>query len=452
MSKRHADEALTKHHSRRAFFAAAVGGVALAATVSTVLAEGSANMLTVGVGGDHATLLSAMDDIIDNSESNVYFIKLLPGVHTLPSNGLALKPYVSIEGCGQGISQISCSQFSTLTVGTGCKLSHLTLSGHFTSADAARSVLSNAPDQEIILRLENVDIYVTGGYKAAIAITGFLHTCYFDNVAIYTTSIGLQLGGHFYINGLQLFLSGNATHTPYWGIHLTEYARIDLWNSKIGTGYGRTSRPGFDTRLEVRNDALADVIGIYIPSDNIDPVAVEINCYGLNSYARNETTTNRSVRINCVRAESGLVRLYGGLQQAESPANHSVRITLVQSGRGIIEVLGDRYSSAMGNFWGANVSGTSTTTIADNDLELNDDYGGVILCDASAGAYTLRLTGFGPAFNNGMRYIFVKQDASSNTVTISGIATTISGADSVTLISPYQKIEIIATTTEWIIL
>lgn len=437
--------------SRRAFLGTALAGISLA-SIPVVKAAGASNMRTVGVDGTHADLQSAMISITDNSISNGYLIKLLPGIHTLPINGLLLKPYVHIEGCGQGISEIACSGFSVLTVSTDCKLSNLSLTGNFTSPNAANAVIQNPPGQEIIFRMESVDIYVTGGYKAAVVMRGPLHTCFFDSVSIYTTSIGLQLSGHSYINGLKLFLSGNATNTPYWGIYVPTYSRIYLWGSKIGTGYGRTNRPGFGARLEVTNDALADVIGVYIPANNTNTIGTRVECYGLNSYARNDLASNLSVRLNSIRAEAGRIRLYGGLQQAESPANLNIRKSLFQSGSGIIETFADRFSSSSGNIWGTNTTGTSNTTTADNNLQFDDDHGGIILCDASAGSYSLRLPFLGAQAKNGIRFIFVKRDNSPNTIMISANGMNISGAPSMVLAEQYQKAEVVATATEWIIL
>lgn len=439
-----------KSQSRRAFLGAAISGTSLA-LIPAAEAMGLPNILTVGVGGDHANLQSAMGSITASSISNGYLIKLLPGVHFLPTNGLTVKPYVHIEGCGQGVSTIACSGLSTLTVENGCKLSNLTLTGHFPSSNASAGIIRNPANREIIFRLENVDMYVTGGYQAAIVIVDSLHTCYFDNIAIYTTSVGLNLSGHCYINGLQLFLSGNATNTPYCGIQVSGYGRVYLWASKIGTGQGRTDRPGFGEDLEVTNDPLADIVAIYMPAGINSGSRVE--CYDLNSLVRNDNATSDFTRLNCIRSERGVARLYGGSQQALSPGNTApLRSSLFQSGAGMIETHAARFSSSTGNIFGGNITATSVATTANNNSTLNRFRGGVILCNAAAGPFRLNLPSITPGFVTGVRFILVKQDGSSNSVTISGNGRNISGAPTVVLASRYQKTEVIATAAEWIIL
>lgn len=53
------------------------------------------------------TLLSALDRITDNSESNSYLVIIEPGVFDLGTDVLQMKPYVDIQGAGQEVTKIT---------------------------------------------------------------------------------------------------------------------------------------------------------------------------------------------------------------------------------------------------------------------------------------------------------------------------------------------------------
>lgn len=70
-------------------------------------------VLTVGPGGEYATIGAALAAIADNSATNGYLVKVGPGVF---AERVTLKPFVSLEGCGRGVTTISL--VSTNTSGT----------------------------------------------------------------------------------------------------------------------------------------------------------------------------------------------------------------------------------------------------------------------------------------------------------------------------------------------
>lgn len=60
-------------------------------------------------------LINAMARITDNSEDNPYLVKVEPGVYHLAAGSLTLKPYVDVEGSGEGVTTIT----STVSSGAG---------------------------------------------------------------------------------------------------------------------------------------------------------------------------------------------------------------------------------------------------------------------------------------------------------------------------------------------
>ncbi len=78
-----------------------------------VNAGGLRRVLTVGPGGEYATIGDALATIADNSATNAYLVKVSPGVF---AERITMKPFVDIEGCGRGVTTIAHA--STNTVGT----------------------------------------------------------------------------------------------------------------------------------------------------------------------------------------------------------------------------------------------------------------------------------------------------------------------------------------------
>ena len=56
-------------------------------------------------GGDFDDISDALDAITDASATNLYLIRIAPGIYT-ENDGIDLKSYVSIEGSGEGVTII----------------------------------------------------------------------------------------------------------------------------------------------------------------------------------------------------------------------------------------------------------------------------------------------------------------------------------------------------------
>lgn len=81
--------------------------------------HGFTHTLIVSPGSDPIeagrTLREVVDGITDPSASNAYLVKVEPGVYDLEANSLLMRPYVDVEGSGEGITTIT----SALSTGSG---------------------------------------------------------------------------------------------------------------------------------------------------------------------------------------------------------------------------------------------------------------------------------------------------------------------------------------------
>jgi len=63
-------------------------------------------------------LLGALNDITDASASNPYLLKIEPGIYDLFEDSLVMKPYVDVEGSGEGVTIIRANGYDLLNRGT----------------------------------------------------------------------------------------------------------------------------------------------------------------------------------------------------------------------------------------------------------------------------------------------------------------------------------------------
>lgn len=77
-----------------------------------------------------SALIRAVAGIAGNSASNTYLIKIEPGVFDLVTGSLVMKPYVDIEGSGEGVTTITSADASgtgTVVAANNTELRHLTV-------------------------------------------------------------------------------------------------------------------------------------------------------------------------------------------------------------------------------------------------------------------------------------------------------------------------------------
>lgn len=433
--------------NRRVFFKKTIlpisGVAALASSGSAFSAVNGSNIIYVGfdTGDDFSNIEDALNSIGQSSHNdNGYVVIVKPGRYDLTSQAV-IPPFVSIKGYGQHVTKIVCSNWSTFRVSTSTSISDLTIVGN---GIKAAGIITPNSQRVINFKMDNVDIYLHGGSKAAISLHNYNHVSYLTNLHIITDSYGLVLQGYHYINSSTIFLSGKNTGTEYIGVYVPGMCRLYMWNCKVGTGYGETEEPGYAKGLEVQ-DSSSSVIGVYIPASNVSRPRLEL--HGFESFCRNELLTHYpSLGINSIRAEAGWVRLFGSFVQSEVPLYPLAQEAIFQSGEGTVEIYGTRYSASTGDVVSRGQGAVSTYSYPDDHNHiLNNWDGGVIFCDASMGELHLEIKAFWDATPAGIEFKFVKTDTTSNQIKIISHDLLLdSGDDFYILTQPYESVTLMS--------
>lgn len=433
--------------NRRNFFKKTIlpvtGVAALASSGGAFSAVNATNIIYVGldVGDDFNNIEDALNSIGNNSHSdNGYVVIVKPGRYDL-TRQVIVPPFVSIKGYGQHATKIVCNKWNTFRISTSTSISDLTLVGN--NIKSAGIITPNA-QRVVNFKMDNVDIYLHGGVKAAIALHNYNHVSYMTNLHIITDSYGLVLQGFHYITSSTIFLSGNNTGTEYIGVFVPGMCRLYMWNCKVGTGYAETEEPGYADALEIQ-DASSSVIGIYIPDSNVSGPRLEL--HGFESYCRNEQLTYYpQIGVNCIRAENGWVRIFGGFVQSEVPLYPIAQEAIFQSGDARVEVYGTRYSASTGNVVSRGQAAVSSYSYPDDHNRiLNNWDAGVIFCDASQGDLYLEIKPFWDATPAGLEFKFIKTDSTSNQIKIiSNDLLLDTGNNFYTLTQPYESVILVS--------
>ncbi|WP_320041126.1 hypothetical protein [uncultured Desulfobacter sp.] len=445
--------------NKRQFFknAATVGlGAVLLSSTNNAFASSAGNQLLVGENGDYPDISSALDAIENNSEYNPYQIFVLPGTY----GGFDCKEYVDIIGSGQKSSFIETSflQGDYIRLCSNMVLSNFGIrySGTIGSG-TIRGAVQKMPGIVSEVILSNVEFEVSGitgcsQPKYAINFGGKVNlTAY--NLRIKTEAGGIRLSdGNSRWHNCDIYLTGNQTGLPRYGIVMESGNRLDWYGGRIGTGYY------YDQDIE---DPDQDVIGLYIPSSNTGGNA-RAEIHDAEMFARNVAPSSNA-KINAVRAENGWVRLYGCYCQTEinpdvynngSKSLYAAKRTdnepLDGSG-GIIEAYGCRVRSLEGYVvGGAGVQGYFNYNTSD-DHKIILRYENLCLCDAGSGAFTLRLANDSPT-TSGDEHIFKKIDDTDNEIIIHGNGSKIDGSDYKVLSEQYMVIRVRRIENEWMVI
>jgi len=125
--------------SASAAVVAGLGGAWAGARASSA----GASLLTVGAGGDHATLESALLEAEGlASASHRLVIKLLPGVHLVSGGEVAVPQWVTLEGSGRKAATLALFGDTThISVFSNSALRKLSLTAHRTGPGAAPGML-----------------------------------------------------------------------------------------------------------------------------------------------------------------------------------------------------------------------------------------------------------------------------------------------------------------------
>ncbi len=123
-------------------------------------------------------LLNAMASITAADATHTWLIKIEPGVYDLGANSLALKPYVDVEGSGEGITTLAGSNsngtintvFNSNTPTQVGDLRNLTVRSTATSANFQPSTVYFA---NVNWSLHNVTVFPSGNPGGSVAVSSY---------------------------------------------------------------------------------------------------------------------------------------------------------------------------------------------------------------------------------------------------------------------------------------
>lgn len=415
------------------------------------------NTIIVGQGGDFTDIAEAMASITDNAVDNPYQILLLPGVYTGWGDS---KQYVDVIGSGRNSTVIETSFTDYIRINSyselaNFKIQHSSVFGSATVRGAVEKVSSNSVTEAVLRNIEiDVDDSIQGHTQPKYAISfggGVNLTAY--NLKIRTAGGGIRLNsGNSRFHNCDIYFDYEDIGLPRYGIIMENGNRLDWYGGRIGTGY-------YYDQDVIEPDE--DIIGLYIPATNTSG-----NCraeiHDAEMFARN-ADANLSTKVHAVRADNGWVRMYGCYVQTElgdntnsntSKSIHAVYGTADEPATGDggrVETYGCRVRSMYGFVHGgAGIQGPTYYDVSHNN-NIIQRYEGLAVCDATSGAFTLKLPTDEPA-TEGHEVEFYKSDASANAITIDGNGNTINGAATHVLSSQYDKVRLRRTKDGWIIL
>lgn len=430
-------------NSRRMFLKSPmvpIAAVGAYAATKALAASNSQQMLVVGPGGNFDTVAEAIESIADNNRNTPYLIKVLPGIYPL---AWKVKEWITVEGSGP-LSTIfeGDSNDSIQVAGSNIHLQNFGV--RFTGSDHSQAAIRRKGFATAVY-LNNIHIEHFGP-GAAISNRGHdtRLTWWLNALKIRTEGTGLDIASHTYCDNLKIFMFGTNSGHDHIGCRVADSrSRIYLNNCRIGTGYGY----GYDGEI-VKNEVHGDnhVVAIWLPA-NSDKTRVEV--HGLESFIRNESSSNPFVNINVIRIESGWVRAFGCFGQAESPGLWDLSSSLFQSSPGKVEQYACRFTDATGNSFGSSIEGVRTFSAINDGYVFDKFEAGLHRLIGGDGSFELKLRP-GNGIMPGEKHTFKKID-SVGQVAINPNGNTLEGrSENIVLTASYDTLKIIWDGDEWL--
>lgn len=88
-------------------------------------------------GGDFSSVQAALDSITDASASNRYLVRVGPGIFTEP---VTMKPFVDVEGSGEGVTTLRAFADATVTGASNAELRDLTVENFSASSIGGKGI------------------------------------------------------------------------------------------------------------------------------------------------------------------------------------------------------------------------------------------------------------------------------------------------------------------------
>lgn len=387
--------------------------------------------LTVGDGGDFSTIQAAIDSIIDSTATNGYVVYVLPGVYDAFSfDG---KTGITVRGSGDStvINTYSGKPNAVLIHSTDCTLEDMRIKYNDDRGFAFVQGAIRRDGSVERFAARNISIEVEASAIATAQRYG-IYVEYitnsrsrWDNITIVTNCSGIYApSGWNDWRGCNVWLVGDDCPLTRYGVIQEAGGRNYFYACRITTGYGETNP-----------EHTQDQYCVFVPAENTG--AVRIHLYNCEMFSANTHATPGTLR--CIKAENGWVRVFGGMYQAENQNTTPAYTEHAFEGAwrtasepvsglgGKIEVYGARYTGHAGNIIGGSstpITYLDTTNDGDNVPKFDARY---IICDPSAGAFTLDfVSGVNVSQNNSI--YTVKNIDSTNAVTLDFGGGTIDGA------------------------
>lgn len=437
------------------------------AQVQAVQAMVDGRTITVGEGGQYANLEEACGRAGDLSPASDNWARIL----VMPNSSLALSAeaempeYCEMVGVSRATSRIVGSGNSNIRYRKWNRFRNFRYdySGTGSHSGALRGSLNigaGARDTSVV-EFQDLDLNVTANHRPAI-VSNVAELVTVQGCRILTAGMGLEItsGYHVHMRGTEIYLTSVDTGNPHYGIRHAS-ARLTLWDSKIGCGYG----PLGTAIGGIANEQNQHIVGIY---SNVSSGTARVDIFGLWSIVRNEGGADPGVKCVCLWNDSSFntMRVWSAYLQAENGDdssdgdNYEILNTGTPSGdTGLVQITPSVRARRIGGPVYQTGPGIGMPPTITADTTLGIGRGGLYRINASSGAVVVTLgtpgTGFTPNITHGERYIF-KRMAGANTITIAAVGSgvTIDGAASVTVdVAVYSSVEIVwcADSNMWLV-
>jgi len=320
--------------------------------VDALLSQGYANVIVVAKsGGDYTSLEDAVSSITDAAVDNLYLVWIAPGVYE--EKPLQLKPYIHIQGAGQGaVTILSTANADINPPNVGA----LTLASHSSLRDLSvvnlgegsnnTAILANQVVTSTVIKDVNVKAEGNGDSNFAIYLNGSdIHVTFEDVQASASTGIygnyAMQIssGAQAVIHGGEYTARGNSYSAAFGLNSGAVLSATDV----IGVAEGESSYG-----IHVINGSKVTVKGGSLNVFGVSPGYY----YGI--YATGTDTTlfaeDVQVTVRCVPVQGYIADVYGLRNSNGSSA---------QLIKGVYSVEGDL------NIYGIRNEGSGTNLVAD---------------------------------------------------------------------------------------
>ena len=362
-----------------------------------------ANVVNVAKsGGDFTSLSAALAAITDASKDNPYVIRIAPGVY---SEYIDLKPYIDLEGSGEGVTILrgfggptdpgagDCSSATLRAEGIiAPEVRHLTVESDGTGSAVAVAICTEDTGKH--LRLTHISAIASGGFNNK-GIYIEYSSPILNNVTVNTSGAENITVGIDIVDSLPTMndiaavtLGGNFNYGIYNSYSSPKMVNITAFASNGNQNRGISNVQSSPTMEKITADALNgnDNIGIYnnlsqptmqnITARGIDEIGGLTNNIGIKNVSSTPTMSNVTA------LGSGGLNSYGISNENSAPT--MINVTSGGSGgynfnRGVYNndsapTMDNVNAFASGGAGGIGVlsEGTSTLTIQDSTLQGSD--------------------------------------------------------------------------------